>query len=336
LEVRFNMKIVFLPKYKISGEVLIERSLPCEGTIFAKKGSVVQAFDKVGEGRMFLEESVFKYEGELVKKRGDFVSQGEVVSKGKKSLGGQLVTKSPATGYFVKVDTRLLEITVRKPSRTFELIAGVPGFVTAVVAGHGVLITTRAVVALGIFGYGSEVGGEIVVLGDEDDAVRQDDLGDNLAGKIVVCGHLTRESYSKGAAIGVLGFVCGGANFAITKSFKAEGPAVLIMEGFGDTGFSPLLFSYLKGIATRFVILRACENELIVPEADPQNWCTITNPYFVDIKIGQTAQIFSYHNFGSFGKVESFDEKKGTVKLSLMGKKEMVEAGRENVGVVIS
>jgi hypothetical protein len=329
------MKAPFLPKYKISSEVLIERSLPVMGNIFVKKGSVVQPFDKIGEAKILIDEITFKYDGDIIKKRGDMVSQGEVVAERKKTFGAEVPTISPSTGYIVKIDIKENLITIRKPSRIYDLIAGVPGFVTDVVEGRGVLITTRAVVVKAVFGFGTETGGELVVLGDGGDLISQEDLREEMTGKIIVCGRIDRGLYAKGVAIGVSGFVCGSVNFSATKNFKVDGPEVLITEGFGDIPLSPVLFSYLKTVSGRFAIIRACENEIIIPETDQISWCFESGTLFVELKTGQTAQILSYQNFGSFGRVTSLDDKEGTVTLELIGQKNIVTERVENIGIVV-
>jgi|GEM_PF-6045184 len=328
------MNLGVLPKYKISGEILIERSLPCVGEINVKKGSIVQAFDKIGNGKMVLDEMEFAFEGELLKKRGDFVGSGEVISKKKKSIGGEVLFKSPTTGYIVKVDKETSSVTIRKPSRNFDLIAGVPGFVTSVIPTRGALITTRGVVVKGAWAWGDEVGGELVVIGDNDDDLTQELFEGDFLGKIVVCGRLNKEAYSKGKAMGVSGFICGSCNWSFVSTLKKDGPAIFVTEGFGEIPLSPILFEYLKSVSLRFVILRACEAELIVPEPENQKWCQVSNTYFTKAKVGQVVQIFSFPFYGFFAKVTSVSDEKNLLSVEIWGKKKTIEVRPENIGAI--
>jgi len=328
------VKALFLNKYFIDPEALIERSMPCEGNVFIKKGAVVQSFDRIGDCKVMLEEKSFTYDGDLVKKRGNYISQGEVVASSKRAFGLEVSTKSPFTGYIIKTDAVNKEIFIRKPSRPFELISGVPGYVTAIIEGRGVLITTRALRVRGVASYGAEVGAELLVFGEHNDNLKQENFENELAEKIVVCGHLTREAYAKGRAVGVEGFVCGSCNLALFNNLKGDCPPVLVLEGFGKIPLSPLVFDYLKSVQSRFVVLRACERELIIPESGKQGWCSTKSVPFVDVKRGQAVQIFSFPYYGFFGTVISCDEEKGLVKVEMWEKKEKIELPVENLGVV--
>jgi len=328
------MKALFLNKYFIDPEALIERSMPCIGSISTKKGSVVQSFDKIGECKLVMEEKTFTFDGDLQKKRGDFVSQGEVVASSKKAFGLEVSTKSPYTGYIVKTDSVNKEINIRKPSRNFELISGVPGFITDVKEGQGVLITTRALRVRGVASFGFEVGAELFVYGEHGDSLKQENFENELAEKIVVCGHLTREAYAKGRAVGVEGFVCGSCNLALFTNLKEDYPPVLVLEGFGKIPLSQLVFDYLKSVQSRFVVLRSCEQELLIPESGEQAWCGAKNVNFVDINKGQVVQIFCFPYYGLFGTVISYDEKKGNVEVEVWEKKEKIELPVENIGIV--
>jgi len=331
------MKVMFLPKYKYDEGVFVERSMPCEGSLSVKKGSIVKAFEKLGECKEKEQEKSFNYYGTLAKKRGDYISQGEVVAWSKRFGAFIKTDKSPFTGYIISIDKEKREIFVRKPSRIIDLISGAPGIVENAIEGRGVLIKTKAVRLIGVCGLGEEDAGELIVWGNYNTKLLPEHVDLSFSNKIVACGYLTKEAYAKGKAVGVLGFISGGMN---VDSFMNvfPGPGIVVLEGFGDARANSLVFKYLKTIKSRFVVIRAFDHEVIIPEnSPPKTFITSTfskDLLYVDLEIGHTVQIFSFSNYGLFGTVVELDEKAGAVQVKIWEKEEKVLLPGENVGVV--
>ncbi|MFH1565681.1 MAG: hypothetical protein ABIB98_00565 [bacterium] len=325
-----EMRALILKKYKYNKNSFVERRLPSEGTISVKVGDIVKSFSKVGECLYCDKSQEMVFEGELIKKEGEKVFANETIWVLKRGVFKVKEGKASFSGIIGNVDLDKKTYTVTRPQRDYNLIAGVSGKIKAVVEGRGVLVETAAISVEGVFGRGKDVSGELAVLGDYKD-VGDDEINKSHTDKILVCGVLSSYLYSKAKLFGVLGFVCGGVDYELSKSLQGD-LSLIVTSGFGQLPMDPLLFDYLKGIVTRFVVMRPSISQFLIPEEQSLSWTNGVEGVYGDIKEDQIVQIFCHHYYGLTGTVVGFD--KNRVKIEVWEEGKIIKLLPESIGIV--
>jgi len=329
------MRAVVLKKYVYNESAFVERQLPSDGKIVVSVGAKVRSFDKLGECIYSERSQDFSYEGELVKSEGELVYSDDVIWAKKKGPFGSVVGRAPFSGVIVDVDDEKKTYKLERKPRDFTLISGVPGVVEDIVAGKSVLVKTKALEISGVGGKGSDSSGEIVVIGSYgSEPADFSELGD-LSGKIIACGVLSPYLYSKAKLFGVSGFIAGSVSYSLYKDLDVRGDVpVVVLEGFGQIPMNPFVFDYLKGIASRFVVINPGSGKAIIYETRPLAWVDNSAEIYADVLEGQVVQVFAHEAFGLFGTV--LGAEKGRVKVDVWDLKKTVPFLPGCVGIVLS
>jgi hypothetical protein len=196
-----------------------------------------------------------------------------------------------------------------KANHRHRLTAGLPGKVAKILPGRAALLQTEAVIIRGVFGIGDDTEGEVRVASQFYEPIVASSLSASGEGAILIGGFLpSLEVIKKAEAVGVRGIVCGGAN---RLDLLRPSLPILLTEGFGPVPMSPTVFSFLSAVAGRHVFLSPEELELLVARYvdHHDDWQELflseaagVEPW-VEVKVGDAVQVFSFGQFGQLGKV---------------------------------
>ena len=316
-----------------------QRRLPIAGTVLVERGAQVRAEDVVARAELpgdvapvnvvsvlgILPEDVGGY---MLRKPGDAVERDEVIAETRPFLKWfRSAARSPIKGTIESISAITGQVMIRTAPKPVDVRAYMDGTVVEVQPHEGVIVETTGAFIQGILGVGGEVSGELAVAGAGPDAVvAPADLGDELAGKIVVAGSLvTSEVYRRAAEIGVAALVCGGFHdsdlrallgydlgVAITGHEKIR-PILIMTEGFGRIAMAGATYDLLASRAGR----RAAANgttqiragvlrpEIIIPSAAGAEPAAATPPRAATdgLSIGRSVRLIREPGFGRLGTV---------------------------------
>jgi hypothetical protein len=229
-----------------------ERRLPIAGQVLVERGARVRAEDVVARAELPGEVATVNVVSKLGisadeiarymrKKEGEAVGREEVIAETRPLIKWfRSVARSPADGTIETVSHVTGQVLVRTAARPVEVRAYVDGTVVEVQPREGVVVEASGAFVQGILGIGGEVTGELAIVGGGPDAViAPEDLGEHLAGRIVVAGALiTSEVYRRASAIGIAALVCGGFHDSDLRSLLGYDLGVAIT---GHEGIRPIL-----------------------------------------------------------------------------------------------
>ncbi|MCW3990025.1 MAG: hypothetical protein NWE88_08135 [Candidatus Bathyarchaeota archaeon] len=279
------MAMAYTPglKRKASTVVAKIRKLPIKGKVLVKEGERISYDTEVASTNLpgkvnvlnlalilELESTSGEFEEErkslglskyLLKNVGDTCEAGEVIALRKTFFGlYQRECKVSVTGSIEYVSDVTGQCMIREPAIPLALDAYIPGTVTKVIPDEGVEIETQAALIQGIFGIGEETHGELMMVNDsEKDALTEDLLTEECAGKIVVGGSIVDgPTLKKAVELGVKGIIVGGIKDADLTSFlgysigvaitgeERMGLTLILTEGFGKMSMAVKTFNFLK------------------------------------------------------------------------------------------
>jgi len=189
----------------------------------------------------------------------------------------KLTARSPAEGRLVAAaGGKALVAAISKP---FELRAGIPGQVVTILQSRGVVIETTGALLEGVWGNGREDSAPLRLLGESPLTSLTAALVEmDMRGALMACGQLTDPAVLKTVAeVHPRGLIVGGLAPGLLPLAQALDFPVLVVEGFGQRGFSAPAFALLKSNAGREAWLNAARwdrfrgqrPELIVPLPSP-------------------------------------------------------------------
>jgi hypothetical protein len=201
------------------------------------------------------------------------VSQGKMVSKdqpiaSRRRSWGEPVTyvMAPTFGTITKIDRQTGHVTIVPLFRSTDVLAYVAGTAKEVLPDEGVIIETDCTLVNGVFGVGGEAFGELCMgVSDPSRAMTEDDVSDDMSGKVVVAGATTSVSTlkalaAKGAKAVIVGYLpvldiqefVPGVSMGITG--KEDVPLTLVItEGFRPGPMAKDVFSAMAEFAGKVV-----------------------------------------------------------------------------------
>jgi hypothetical protein len=262
-----------------------ERLLPLAGDVIVEARQRLEASDVVA--RTYLAEHhklvdiarklglpPDKADSALLKKDGDPVKAGEPIAQRKVLLG--LVprsARSPVEGRLVAAAGG--KALVAAISRPYELRAGVPGTVVSILQSRGVVIETTGALVEGAWGNGQQDFAPLRLAGkDPNGSLTAADVDMNMRGALVVAGSVTEAATLKRLAdVPVRGLVVGSMPASLQAAAQKLSLPVLVVESFGQGGFSEPVLALLSTNAGRDAWLNAVTRdrflgrrpELIIP-----------------------------------------------------------------------
>lgn len=257
-----------------------ERALEMPGRVLVKEGAPVGAYTPVaqvrGQGKLMFIDVARRLglpEKEAIKalrvRAGAPFDKGELLAEHKSFLGKDEI-RAPFGGQVIQVvGTRIL---LQADAPAYEMVAGMPGQVTASDPDRGIVIETMGVVVQGVWGIGGYVQGELRPL-------RYDQVGRNyftaeLKETIAVIGSsLTAELLQAAQSVGVAAVVAGSISSTLVGKLRRARLPVMVTEGFGEQTMLPSTWRLLSDNTGREANLtartpdphRGRRPELIVP-----------------------------------------------------------------------
>lgn len=306
------MAMAYTPGLKRKASTIITkvRKLPIKGEVLVKEGDRISYDTEVAMTNLpgkvnvlnlalilELESSTGVFEEKrkslelskyLLKNVGDTCEAGELIAKRKTFFGlYQRECKAPVKGSIEYVSDVTGQCLIREPPIPLNLQAYIPGIVTKVIPNEGVEIETPAALIQGIFGIGEETHGELMMVNDsENDALTEDLLTEECAGKIVVGGSIVDgPTLKKAVELGVKGIIVGGIKDADLTSFlgysigvaitgeERMGLTLILTEGFGKMSMAVKTFNFLKEFEGRLACINGATQiragvirpEIIIP-----------------------------------------------------------------------
>lgn len=331
------MATAYTPGLKVTPRTTIQktRRLPLKGEVMVKVGDVVDPDTVVARTELpgimqtVRVADVLSIEPEEVEKYlkvaiGDKVQRGTVIAE-MKSLFGLLKheCKSPIEGTVELFSAVSGHIGIRFRPTPVEVKAYVRGKVTEIIPEEGVVVETMGALIQGIFGVGGERLGELkLIVSSPDEAVDEDKITPELAGKIIVAGsNISGSALRKAAEIGVGGIVVGGIidrdligylgyDIGVAITGQENIPTSLIVtEGFGTIRMAHRTFELLKSLEGQEASINGATQiragvirpEIIVPSTKPTDIVVGRDEQSLDI--GTTIRIIREPHFGVLGTV---------------------------------
>lgn len=249
-----------------------ERMLPIEGELLVKAGdevdfsTIVATTELPGDAEMLNVTDILGLDpgdvfDKTLKKEGESFKEGELLAQHIAFWGlMKNYVYAPFDGTVESISGLTGQVIVRQNPVPLEIDSYIKGKVIEVIPKKGAIIETDAAFIQGIFGFGGENHGEIVVVVESPNTTLSASMIlPEHEGKIVVGGlYLTSQAYEKAREIGVKGIVVGGLDVedlidilgedigvAITGEEDIE-ITVIATEGFGPIPMSERTFELLK------------------------------------------------------------------------------------------
>lgn len=204
--------------------------------------------------------------GLLTVQVGDTVSRGDVVAR-TKGFFGLFVGEAKATtsGKVEIVSSVTGNVGIREAPTPVEVAAYIPGRITEVLPGEGVVVTAHGALIQGIFGVGGERRAPLTIVSpDVEHSLRENDITPQMAGKIIVGGsNISGAALRKAAEAGVKGIVVGGIvdkdlveylgyDIGVAITGHEDIPLTLVLtEGFGTIAMARRTFELLRSLEGR-------------------------------------------------------------------------------------
>jgi len=335
------MAHAYTPGLRVTPRTTIrkERRLPIAGEVVVEMGQSVRADQVVAHAELpgdvatvnvvnLLAITPGDLDRYMLKKEGEAVAGDEVIAETRPWIKWfRSVAKSPIDGTIETISHVTGQVLIRTAPQPVDVTAYVDGTVVEVQPAEGAVVETVGAFVQGILGVGGEVHGELAVLGDgPDTSITPADLGDELAGKIVVAGALiTADVYAAAAEIGIAALVCGGFHdrdlrallgydlgVAITGHEEIR-PILVMTEGFGPIAMARATWELLSSHVGRRVSANGATQiragvlrpEIIIPAPDAGESPPDRQPAALGLQPGSQVRIIRQPGFGRLGTVKS-------------------------------
>lgn len=331
-------------------------------------GSILAILEGPGVGHMILLENTelaipldilltnfgFDYINCVTKKIGEHVSKDEIVAR-RNPLGKlERIYKSPYEGVIS---------TIREPGvlgireiKEVNVTAFVPGTVSHIIPDREIALETAAALIQGIYGIGGETSGELEVLVESPSEVAKiDELAQNHAGKILVCGSSLQQGFlSKAKEIGVKGIVVASLDNDELTSFLNFSPSMItghehagltlvMTQGFGSIPMLEATYGILKKFEGKTAFLNGSTQmragvirpEIIIPR-DDLSLAQCRSMRGIDsegLTKGMRVRVLGGEYFGQIGVVNDLSPKSG--KLETESEVQVLEVVLQKLGPII-
>ncbi len=258
-------------------------------------------------------------------REGQKVEQGAILAASPGS-GGMDYAYAPATGTIERVDVHNGLVYIVRPQQVTRVTAYISGEVVEIIPDEGVVVQGQGLVINGVFGLGRENYGELLILGEAGERVSADNLGDEVAGRIVaVPGPVDADVFLRAEELGARGLIVGGADEMdlveylgeeVVSGITGDEPidmTVILTEGFGRVLMSPEVFEVLRNNEGSLVSVNgrtqvragAQRPEIVIPASaeDGRDVRAGVGAEEADPQPGQLVRIITTPHFGAFGEI---------------------------------
>ena len=336
------MSYAYTPGLQIKKATIIRKTriLPVKGKVLVKEGDIVKNETVIAQSHVpgdvitvplayrlgILPSDLRKA---MLKKEGDIVKKGEVIARTKGFLGlGKSEYKSEIDGSIELISDVTGIVAIREAPRPIKVRAYIPGKVVKVIPDFGAVIETTGAFVQGIFGFGGERWGELMIIAEPDEVVTEKHIGKDCTGKILVGGCSIRgDALKKAESIGVKGIISGGIRsrdvteflgYEIGVAITGHEPTNLtciITEGFGEMKMSRRTYDLLRSLEGELASINGATQiragvirpEIIVPREDVKDEEISLKTEDEHLKFGMTigtrVRIIRNPHFGKLGKI---------------------------------
>jgi len=332
---------VYTPGLKVTAYTNVKkrRILPLKGKVMVEEGQVVKPYDIIARTELpgnvdqvnvanFLGCDPEDLPNFIKAQPGEEIEKGAVYAQNKGLFGTGLFKtslKMPFKGTIDSISKVTGNILLRAEPIPVEVTAYIEGKVQEVIPEQGVIVESNAMLIQGIFGFGGEHFGEIVIIGGESgEDLKAEMIKDSHRGKILVCGgRVTSKAFRKAEEIGACGIIAGGIydsdvkdilgydiGVAITGSEDLE-TTVVITEGFGDIPMADRTLQLLKDFEGREGSINGATQiragvirpEIVVFQPKPPEGYEEILAKKIGLDLGSPVRVIRYPHFGRLGKV---------------------------------
>jgi hypothetical protein len=238
------------------------------GKVLVNSGEKVQAAQVIAEAEVSGEVSVMNVAQLLrvpparahkyVKVReGADVSINTVIAAKGMLASGRI--KSTVNGFVYRIDKATGRVLIKVISRPYQLLAYLPGSVTNIIAGYGVVIETTGAVIQGALGFGGEAFGVLQIAAKRAaDPLKTRALDATMSGAIVVGGAYCDETaLAQAIQAKVRALIVGSLDGSLLDAARAAPFPIILTEGLGRVPIAAPIFKLLKSNAGREVSISA-------------------------------------------------------------------------------
>ena len=320
----------------------VDRILPISGEVKVGEGDTVEAGTVVAETFMdgditplnvanLLGAQPGDVPSMMLKGEGEPVEKDEVIARNKGIFGMfKNECRSPASGTIQTISATTGQVMIAGPPIPVQVKAYLPGRVSSVMPGEGVVVENRVALIQGIFGVGGETSGRIVIaVSSHDEELDADRITEEMAGAVVVGGgRVTAAAIQKAREVGVAAVVSGGIDDSDLKQIlgydlgvaitgtERIGLTVIITEGFGDIAMARRTYELLKersgdsasvngATQIRAGVMRP---EILIPVDESQVSAPETSTESGVLELGTPIRVIRDPYFGLIGTVASLPE----------------------------
>jgi hypothetical protein len=299
------MGTAYTPGLTVSADTIVSktRRLPLKGKVLVEVGETVGPDTVVARAELPGIMQTVKaaaalgvdppdVPGYLTVEVGASVQRGQVIGK-TRGLWGLFPSEAKATttGLVEIVSPVTGNVGIREAPTPIEVTAYIPGVVTEVLPGEGVVVTARGAFIQGIFGIGGERRAPLVRISPAADTpVTEDDIRPEYGNHVIIGGsNISGAALRKAAEVGVVGIVVGGIidtdlvdylgyDIGVAITGHESIPLTLVLtEGFGTIAMAERTFALLSSLEGRSASLSGATQiragvirpEIIIAEENP-------------------------------------------------------------------
>ncbi|MEI7846476.1 MAG: hypothetical protein WCK35_11800 [Chloroflexota bacterium] len=246
--------------------IIRKRMLPCAGRVTVKVGQKVEPSDVVAETVLARQHIVLdiaqrfnvstRRATALIKiKKGQRVNEGEILAESEGLFGREV--KAPAEGKIVALGAG--KLVLESGGSPFELLAGMQGTVTEVIANHGVVIRSTGCVIQGLWGNGHlDTGVMMSVMEGADEVFDPARLDVSVRSAIILGGHVDNPDVFKVAHdLPVRGLIVASMSAELLPLASMVSFPVMVIEGFGRRPINTSAYKLLSTNIRRVITLNA-------------------------------------------------------------------------------
>lgn len=270
------MGTAYTPGLTVSAETIISktRRLPLKGKVLVAVGDTVGPDTVVARAELPGIMQTVKaaaalgvdppdVPGYLTVEVGAAVQRGQVIGK-TRGLWGLFPSEAKAitNGTIELISSVTGNVGIREAPTPIEITAYIPGVVTEVLPGEGVVVTARGAFIQGIFGIGGERRAPLVrVSPTASSPITEADIHPEHANRVIVGGsNISGAALRKAAEVGVVGIVVGGIidtdlvdylgyDIGVAITGHESIPLTLVLtEGFGTIAMAERTFALLSSL----------------------------------------------------------------------------------------
>lgn len=295
--------------------VLVERTLPNEGSITVSAGDKIDPSEKLGTCKVIYDvvELGSKFKVNQREDGSNYYANGSLVG----SLGG---TKfhAPFSGLLEKTGKGYI---FKSEERDYWLLPGVWGTVKDISQNRAVLLDTQVVDVHMPVTCGKDTSGELVVFPNPSEILTIQYFNNYIKspeGKVVYVGNNANLDIVKTAhELKISSVLAGSASKEAFDYANENGLSLGLFVGFGKINTPQMVYDFINEITSRYVFFKAKKNLLQIPVPADQDHETYKKPNKIIkyMRKGMQVQVLNSENFGQMGEVDRASKSGIFVKL---------------------